>query len=56
MQQYKLEELKNKDSYVCTEVYSSMYEFPQAGMLAHKDLIKRLIAHRYTTITSIIGL
>ena len=39
---YKLEDIFDKDGHVCTEVHGSMHGFPQAGMLAHKDLVKRL--------------
>jgi len=53
---YKLDELKDKDGYVYAEVHGGMYGFPQAGMLAHKDLTKRLTSHGYTPATYTPGL
>ena len=35
----------HKDGYVHTEVNGGMHGFPQAVMLAHKDLVTRLTAH-----------
>ena len=51
IKQYKLNELKDKDGYVYTEVHGSIYEFLQIGMVAHKDLKNRLTSHRYAPVT-----
>ena len=40
IKQQKLEELKDKDGHVHAEVHGGMCGFPQAGMLAHEDLVK----------------
>ena len=56
IKQYKLDELKDKDSYVYTEVHGGMYRFSQAGMLVHKDLKQRLTSHGYTLVTFTLGL
>ena len=45
--QCKLEDIVDKDGHIWTEVHGGMCGFPQAGMLAHKDLVKRLTAHRH---------
>ena len=56
MKQRELEELKDKDGCACTEVHGGMCGFPQAGMLAHKDLLKRLKVHGHTPTTFAPGL
>ena len=56
IKQYKLDKTQDKDGYVCTEVHGGMHGFPQAGMLAHKDLVKRLTDHVYKPTTFTPGL
>ena len=51
IKQHKLDETKDKDGYAFTEAHGGMCSFPQAGILAHKDLVKRLIAHGYKPTT-----
>ena len=36
----ELDEIVDKDGYVCTEILGGMCGFLQAGMLAHEDLVK----------------
>jgi len=39
---YKLDEIVDEKGYVYCEIRGGMYGLPQAGKLAHKDLMSRL--------------
>ena len=45
IKQHKLKDIVDKHGYVCAEVRKRMHGFPQAGMLSHRDLVKRITAH-----------
>ena len=47
IKQCELDETKDKDGHVCTEIHGDMCGFLQAGTLAHTDLVKRLAAYGY---------
>jgi hypothetical protein len=44
---YNLSELATPDGYIYCEVTKGMYGLPQAGIIAHKLLEKRLAEHGY---------
>jgi len=45
--EYKLQEIANKQGMVCIEVTKGMYGLPQAGLLANELLEQHLNKHRY---------
>jgi hypothetical protein len=47
IEHYNLRELATSDEYVYCEVTKGMYGLPQAGIIAHKLLEKRLAEHGY---------
>lgn len=51
IKKYKLEEIVDKDGYVCAEGHGGMCGFLQAGMLAHKYLVKHLTDHGHNPTT-----
>ena len=56
IKQCKLDKMRDEEGHVYTEVHGGMNGFPQAGMLAHKDLVKLLIDHGHTPTTFTPGL
>ena len=47
IQKYTLQDKVNKDGYVYLEIRQGMYGLPQAGILAQKQLEKKLITKGY---------
>ena len=45
IKQCKLEDMFDEVGFVHVEVHGCTCGFPQTDMLAHKDLVKRIIAH-----------
>ena len=45
--EYKLQEIANKQGMVCIEVTKGMYGLPQAGLLANELLEQHLNKHGY---------
>ena len=37
---YNLDNIVNKDGFVCIEVQGGMHGFPQSGKLSHDELVK----------------
>jgi len=54
--EYKLQQLKDKHDYVYMEIRKGMYGLPQAGIIANKLLAKRLAKHGYFQTTHTPGL
>ena len=46
-EQYSLQEKATKDGWVYVEIWKGMYVLPQAGLLAQKQLEKRLEHNGY---------
>jgi len=54
--QYNLNEIVHSDGYVYAEVCGGMYGLPQAGRLAHDDLVQYMAGHGYIQVKFTPGL
>ena len=52
----KLNEIVDEKGHVYCETHGGMYDLPQAGKLAHDDLVARLTKHGYHPSTFTLGL